>query len=200
MARQRVCRTALEQRQTRGDVPAMTASARRAARSAYISTPITVGVPIRSWRQHAGSSYFTRCHSVWQPNAPAAVPSIEAETTGTSSISLEGHPNGDTLPMLQFRDLYRSATCSVMKVAEKEEVREQHDERHVIRQPGLRSTESMHGRANVRLTESLAVLSSRRPVSLSRSNWQLRTSRCRAKPKSFGWSESNSPETGSRLE
>lgn len=46
MVRQRVCRTALEQRQTRGDVPAMTASAGRAARSAYISTSITVGVPI----------------------------------------------------------------------------------------------------------------------------------------------------------
>lgn len=201
MARQRVCRTALEQRQTRGDVPAMTASAGRAARSAYISTSITVGVPIPG---HGGSTpdqaYFTRCHSVWQPNAPAAVPSIDAETTGTSSISLEGHSNRDTLPMLQFPDLYRSATCSVMKVAAKEEVREQHNQRHVIRQPGLRSTESMHGRTIVRLTESLAVLASRRPVSLSRSNWQLRTSRCRAKPKRFGWSESNSPETGGRLE
>lgn len=64
--------------------------------------------------------------------------------------------------MLQFPDLYRSSTCSVMKVAEKEEVREQHDQRQVIRQPGLRSTESMHGRTIVRLTESLAVLSSRR--------------------------------------
>lgn len=59
-------------------------------------------------------------------------------------------------------DLYRSASCSVMKVAAKEEVREQHDQRQVIRQPGLRSTESMHGRTIVRLTESLAVLSSRR--------------------------------------
>lgn len=64
--------------------------------------------------------------------------------------------------MLQFSDLYRSASCSVMKVAAKEEVREQHDQRQVIRQPGLRSTESMHGRTIVRLTESLAVLSSRR--------------------------------------
>lgn len=78
----------------------------------------------RSWRQHAGSSLLYPLPSVWQPNAPAAVPSIDAETTGTSSISLEGHSNGDTLPMLQFPDLYRSATCSVMKVAAKEEVRE----------------------------------------------------------------------------
>ncbi|MCK1491942.1 hypothetical protein IVB14_16310 [Bradyrhizobium sp. 180] len=188
-----------------------TSNTRRCARYDSVSrarSPIGLYLNFHNSRRphsgHGGSTpdqtYFTRCHSVWQPNAPAAVPSIDAETTGTSSISLEGHSNGDTLPMLQFPDLYRSATCSVMKVAAKEEVREQHDQRHVIRQPGLRSTESMHGRTIVRLTESLAVLSSRRPVSLSRSNWQLRTSRCRAKPKSFGWSEGNSPETGSRLE
>lgn len=93
---------------------------------------------------HGGSTpdqaYFTRAIPYGSLTPPAAVPSIDAETTGTSSISLEGHSNGDTLPMLQFPDQYRSATCSVMEVAAKEEVREQHDQRHVIRQPGLRST------------------------------------------------------------
>ena len=53
----------------------------------------------------------------------------------TGGTFQRGHSAHAAIP-----DLYRSATGSVMKVAAKEEVREQHDQRHVIRQPGLRST------------------------------------------------------------
>lgn len=177
----------------------MTASAGRAARSAYISTSITIGVPI---------PVMAAARRI-KPTLPASIP-YGSLTPGSGPI----YRRGNNRNQLYFTEgtfqrghsahaaiphLYRSSTCSVMQVAAKEEVREQHDQRHVIRQPGLRSTESMHGRTIVRLTESLAVLSSRRRQPFEE-QLAIKDSRCRAKPKSFGWSESNSPETGSRLE
>jgi putative transposase len=67
----------------------MTASARRAARSADISTSITAGVPIRvltAARRIKPTS--PRCHSAWQPNPGRGSTyrrGNSVQTTGTSS-------------------------------------------------------------------------------------------------------------------
>ena len=68
----------------------MKASARRAARSADISTSITAGVPIRvltAARRIKPTS--PRCHSAWQPNPGRGSTyrrGNSVQTTGTSSV------------------------------------------------------------------------------------------------------------------
>lgn len=98
IVRQRVCRTALEQRQTRGDVPAMTASAGRAARSAYISTSITVGVPI---------PVMTAARRL-KPTLPAAIPYGSLTPRQRSHLSTQKQPGP---ALFHWRDIPTGTLC-----------------------------------------------------------------------------------------